>query len=186
MPPTARKRAKVTSTTAAAPPLVVEAVARLRAQLAYLDQQLSSADTPAELERELGTLSDRLRTYEAAAGAAAPAGDVERAVVGTGWSDELDQKGTQLWNRSTALKHAHLVDEHSDPAWLAVVANCASASSPLPPPPSAPTSELTCRSSLFQCASSPTASSVSAPSSLCPSPVRRPSSLTQYARARRR
>ncbi|GAA5843074.1 hypothetical protein JCM9279_001851 [Rhodotorula babjevae] len=124
MPPTARKRVKhaSASTGAAAPPLV-ESVARLRAQLALVDQ-ISSTDSPAELERELSALSDRLRTFESAAGAAAAGGDVERAgVVGVGWSDELDQKGTQLWNRSTALKHAHLTDEHADPAWLAVVAD---------------------------------------------------------------
>ncbi|GAA5891306.1 hypothetical protein JCM8208_002580 [Rhodotorula glutinis] len=117
MPPTARKRAKHATTSTAVP--LVDAVARLRAQLAYVDQ-LSSADSPAELERELSTLADRLRTYEAAAGAS---GDVERVAAVAGWSDELDQKGTQLWNRSTALKHTHLVAEQGDPAWLAVVAD---------------------------------------------------------------
>ncbi|KPV73596.1 uncharacterized protein RHOBADRAFT_54798 [Rhodotorula graminis WP1] len=118
MPPTARKRVKHASTSSAAVPSLVDAVARLRAQLAYVDQ-LSSADSPAELDRELNTLADRLRTYEAAAGAG---GDVDRVAV-AGWSDELDHKGTQLWNRSTALKHAHLANEHVDPAWLAVVAD---------------------------------------------------------------
>ncbi|GAA5922096.1 hypothetical protein JCM3775_003489 [Rhodotorula graminis] len=118
MPPTARKRVKHASTSSAAVPSLVDAVARLRAQLAYVDQ-LSSADSPAELDRELNTLADRLRTYEAAAGAG---GDVDRVAV-AGWSDELDYKGTQLWNRSTALKHAHLANEHVDPAWLAVVAD---------------------------------------------------------------
>ncbi|TNY23315.1 hypothetical protein DMC30DRAFT_46308 [Rhodotorula diobovata] len=97
--------------------VLVETTARLRAQLAQVEQ-LTSADARAELGRELATLDERLRTYEAAAASAAVPTQPADGVASSGWKDELDSKGTQLWNRSTALKHAHPDDE----SWLGVVA----------------------------------------------------------------
>ncbi|GAA5917135.1 hypothetical protein JCM5296_006593 [Sporobolomyces johnsonii] len=96
-----RQHKKLKLASASPSPSLVECLSRLNAQLAYIHQLLqppAPSASSATLLSEFVTLSNRLTTLEKAlAGAVATDEKIK---------DELDAKGTMLWNRSTALKYA--------------------------------------------------------------------------------
>ncbi|GAA5876941.1 hypothetical protein JCM8547_006316 [Rhodosporidiobolus lusitaniae] len=94
--------------TPASPAPFVEALSRLRSSLrsslAFISNSLSRpsiSTSSSELLAELDTLHSRIHAFEASVSAAS-ASEKDKA---PGWKDELDQAGTLLWNKSTAMRH---------------------------------------------------------------------------------
>lgn len=112
MAATPRKRAKHDAAPART---FAEALARVRAQAAFVEQSVALAPgDAAEVQRELSVLNERITAFEKAINQSNGEAVGELA----GWKDDLDAVGTSLWNRSTALKHVH--DGHrDDKTWLA-------------------------------------------------------------------
>ncbi|GJN92427.1 hypothetical protein Rhopal_005457-T1 [Rhodotorula paludigena] len=111
MAATPRKRAKHD---AAPTRTFAEALARVRAQAAFVEQTVALAPgDAAEVQRELSVLNERITALEKAI-------DQSNGEEGelAGWKDDLDAVGTSLWNRSTALKHVH-DGQRDDKTWLA-------------------------------------------------------------------
>ncbi|GAA6000590.1 uncharacterized protein JCM10292_000499 [Rhodotorula paludigena] len=109
---TPRKRAKHETAPARA---FAEALARVRAQAAFVEQSVALAPgDAAEVQRELSVLNERITALEKAIDQSNGEDVGELA----SWKDDLDAVGTSLWNRSMALKHVH-DGQRDDKTWLA-------------------------------------------------------------------